>query len=74
MKKNQKEQLIHDLEIIFHQSMASGKLSIALKTKELLGKLNGVISPLAKDGIKPLSQWSDEEIESFIRQVEDTLG
>lgn len=67
-----KEDLIKDLNHIFQQSMASGKLNVALKAKELLLKLTGVCSP--SKSIKPIAQWSDKEIEEIIRQLEEEVG
>ena len=62
-----KNKLIADLEEIFRRSMESGKLNVALKAKEIEAKINGLVS--SHPSIKPISQWSDEEIESFIAQL-----
>jgi 3'-phosphoadenosine 5'-phosphosulfate sulfotransferase (PAPS reductase)/FAD synthetase len=71
-----KENLKKDLEVIFDEAMAAGKLSVALKAKELLAKLNGIfLSSREREGnltrIKPLSQWSEQELKDFLNQLDD---
>jgi hypothetical protein len=67
-----KKKFIQDLEDIFEKSMKSGKFSVALKAKEILGKLMGLIGA-PKSEIKPIEQWSEEELTHFIRQLEHIL-
>ena len=68
---DQKKQWIMDLELIFQQAMSSGQLAIALKAKEILGKWAGFgEKAVPPSSFKPLSQWSVEEIESFLKQIE----
>ena len=71
-----KENLKKDLEIIFDESMAAGKLSVALKAKELLAKLDGIFLSSRERGgdltrIKPLSQWSEQELKDFLNQLDE---
>jgi hypothetical protein len=68
---DQKKQWIMDLELIFQQAMVSGQLAIALKAKEILGKWAGFgEKEVPASSFKPLSQWSVEEIESLLKQIE----
>lgn len=69
MQNTERDQLIEDLENIFKQSMTSGKLSTALKAKELLVRIKGLL-PGNSSSIKPLSAWTNEEIEDFIFQLD----
>ena len=63
-----KDRFIKDLDEIFNKAMESGKLSVALKTKEILCKIKGIFSVTSSQReVKPLSEWSDEEIEAFLR-------
>lgn len=81
MKENKKDSLVkerlkEDLESIFKESMAAGKLNVALKARELLAKLDGIWLSIREKGekgqrIKPLSQWSLEELQDFLDQLEE---
>jgi hypothetical protein len=64
---------IRDLEIIFEKAMQEEKLNIALKAKELLARNKGWIAggvastPLS---IKSIDQWTLQEINSLIAQLD----
>lgn len=66
-------QWIRDLEIIFEKAMQEEKLNIALKAKELLARNKGWIAggvastPLS---IKSIDQWTLQEINSLIAQLD----
>ncbi|ETZ07658.1 hypothetical protein P618_200127 [Holospora obtusa F1] len=63
------ENVIQDLNTIFHQAMANKELAVALKTRELLIKILDA-KKLKKHHVKPLLEWTDEEIRSFISDAE----
>jgi hypothetical protein len=70
-----RERLKKDLEAIFDKSMESEKLNVALKAREYLAKLEGIFLGAGEKGrggqrVKPLSQWSEEELKDFLTQIE----
>lgn len=65
------EQIVEDLNHIFSHAMADKNWAVALKSRELLLKVLNIDSAhKAHAGLKPLSEWSDEEIHAFIAQAE----
>lgn len=70
-----KDQLVEDLETIFKKAMESGKVSTALRAKEFLGRLMGLTSQPSKQAPKrTLSEWSIQEIEALIEELEAAQG
>ncbi len=71
---SERETFIQDLEAIFEKSMAAEKWSVALKVKEILGKIKGITpSSGAANALKPIALWSEAEIEDLIQQLEHNL-
>ncbi len=74
--KNPMGQWIRDLEIIFEKAMQEEKLNIALKAKELLARNKGWITGIAGGvastplSIKSIDQWTLQEINSLISQLD----
>lgn len=65
------EHIIEDLNHIFSHAMADKNWAVALKSRELLLKvLNLDSAQKSCVEFKPLSEWSDEEIHTFIAQAE----
>jgi hypothetical protein len=68
-----REKIRQELEALFEKAMNSGNVSVALKAKEMMLKLCQ-----SSDGdkpYKPLSQWTDQEIEMFVLELEkDNVG
>ena len=70
-KSQHLEQIVEDLNHIFAHAMADKNWAVALKSRELLLKVLHLESGRkASSGLKPLSEWSDEEIHAFIAQAE----
>ena len=73
-KASFKSRFIKELEEIFAKAMESGKLNVALKAKELLWKIKEFFSSPNKKmnsaSIKPIEEWSSDEIETFIENLE----
>lgn len=72
MDETNRQKWAADMEKIYQAAMDKGQLTIALKAKEILGKTGGFLNqkPLNKQGIKPLFEWSEEEIQHLIHQLE----
>ncbi|BDB95993.1 hypothetical protein [Candidatus Hydrogenosomobacter endosymbioticus] len=60
---------VSEIEDLFHKAMETGKLSVALKAKEMLAKIKGLFQKKTSD-MKPVSQWSDDEIQAVIDELE----
>ena len=70
-KSQHLEQIVEDLNHVFSHAMADKNWAVALKSRELLLKVLNIDSvSKAGTGLKPLSEWSDEEIHTFIAQAE----
>ena len=62
-----------DLEKIFEKAMEEEKLNIALKAKELLARSKGWIgggAASAPSVIKPINQWTLQEVNALIVQLD----
>ena len=67
--------LLEDLEKIFRKAMKRNNLSVALKTKELLAKLQGIFpgKTFSDNNIKKsLAALSDEELLQLLEKMENT--
>ena len=64
---------LQDLEKIFEKAMEEEKLNIALKAKELLARSKGWIgggAASAPSVIKPINQWTLQEVNALIVQLD----
>lgn len=64
------EKIIQDLDDIFCRAMADKDWAVALKTRELLMKMLNIGEAKTYAGVKPLSEWTTEEIQSVISEAE----
>lgn len=70
-KSQHLERIVEDLDHIFSHAMDDKNWAVALKSRELLLKVLNIDSAYkACSGPKPLSEWSDEEIHTFIAEAE----
>lgn len=66
--------LLEDLERIFHKAMETENLSVALKTKELLAKLQGLFPEKSSSDEsikKSLAALSDDELFHMLEKMEN---
>lgn len=72
MKKSdvRADQVIRDLERIYKIALKTGKLTIALKAKELIGKAFGLFKTPPSNKIPLISELSDEQLEHMISSVQ----
>jgi hypothetical protein len=76
-QKDEMHQWIQDLETIYEKAMEGKKLPVALKAKELLAKNKGWISggvASTPTTIKAIDQWTLQEIQDFIMQLEKCVS
>lgn len=73
---SQKNSSLKDLQNIYDKALKSGQLAVALKAKELILKLEKAVSlcPYKHLPNKPLSQWSDQEIEELLTFIEENAS
>ncbi|GAJ45735.1 hypothetical protein HE1_00044 [Holospora elegans E1] len=64
------QDVIRDLNTIFHQAMADKELAVALKSREVLLKILSTEVFKKRQEVKPLLEWTNEEIQSFISDAE----
>jgi hypothetical protein len=62
--------ILADMEKIFQLAMAAGKLSVALKAKELIGKEMGLFLPPSQRAKIKLNELSDEELMEALEEAE----
>jgi hypothetical protein len=62
--------ILADMEQIFQLAMATGKLSVALRAKELIGKEMGLFLPASQRAKIKLNELSDEELMEALDEVE----
>lgn len=72
-----KDRLIQDLEMIFTRAMESENLSVALKAKEILAKIQGLVpnsgtAASQKTRARSLSSLSEEELRTLLLELEET--
>ncbi len=62
--------IFKDLENIYLLAIEKGNFTAALKAKELLGRSHGLFSATSLKKNLSLESLSDEELDSFIQEVE----
>lgn len=69
-----RKQLMQDLESLYQMAMEQGKVSIAMKAKEMLAREYGFSSQnQAVDLIEFCDKMTEEELESFVGQLQSKL-
>jgi len=62
--------ILANMEQIFQLAMATGKLSVALRAKELIGKEMGLFLPASQRAKIKLNELSDEELMEALDEAE----
>jgi hypothetical protein len=77
MQENIPEKIFHDLDTIYDLALESGKLAVALKVKELMGKEYGLFSGKNKNArLKGLAldSLSTEDLSRLVQKLENQLN
>jgi hypothetical protein len=65
------KQYLQDLEALYQKALESDQLSVALKAKELMLKMEKPNCPKKHWPEKPLQQWSEAEVEELLKWMDD---
>ena len=72
-ESNSLGRVLRDLEHIYELALAQKKLSNALRAKELIAKITGLLKPIDsnKKELLHLHELSDEQVELFVNEAEE---
>jgi hypothetical protein len=74
MDQDARASFLQDLTMLFEKAVAEGQLALALRIKEVMGKVMGLLGVQAvRYRIKPIDQWSDQDMQSILTQLETRL-
>jgi hypothetical protein len=65
-----KNQILSDIETIYQSAINDGKWLIALRAKELQGKIIGIFKKRELPEILQISDMTEEELREFVERLE----
>jgi hypothetical protein len=65
-----KEQLLHDMQMVYEAAFKEKKWYVALKAKELQGRVLNVFAACKLPEIKRIADFTEDDLKEFVARLE----